>query len=90
LNDIKYIFSHLKGTIDLGLFYFQKSGSDLVRYAHICYLSNPYKAKSQKGYVFTRGGTIISWRSVKQTSTETFLNHSKIIAIHEAAENVYG
>ncbi|KAL2540687.1 Retrovirus-related Pol polyprotein from transposon TNT 1-94 [Abeliophyllum distichum] len=69
----------------MGLFYSQKLGSSLVGYADAGYLSDPHKAKSQTGYVFTRGGTAISWRSVKQTLTATSSNHSEIIAMHEAS-----
>ncbi|XP_075515737.1 secreted RxLR effector protein 161-like [Primulina tabacum] len=54
-------------------------------YADAGYLSDPHKAKSQTGYVFTRGGTAISWKSTKQTLTATSSNHSEIIAMHEAS-----
>ena len=83
-NGVKHIFRYLKGTIDMGLFYSQKSGSALVGYADAGYLSDPHKAKSQTKYVFTRGRTAISWRSVKQSWTATSSNHSEIIAIHKA------
>ena len=53
-------------------------------YVDARYLSNPYKAQSQKGYVFTYGGMTISWRSIKQTMVATSSNHLKILAIHEA------
>ncbi|KAL0551378.1 hypothetical protein IC582_010464 [Cucumis melo] len=37
------------------------------------------------GYLFTCGGTAISWRSVKQTMTATSSNHAEILPIHEAS-----
>ncbi|XP_070015812.1 secreted RxLR effector protein 161-like [Nicotiana sylvestris] len=43
-NRIKHILRYLKGTLDMD------AG----------YLSDPYKARSQTGYVFTYGGTVIS------------------------------
>ncbi|GKA83284.1 hypothetical protein Tco_0804879 [Tanacetum coccineum] len=49
------------------------------------YLSDPHKARSQTGYVFLNGGTVISWRSKKQTLVETSSNHSEVIALHEAS-----
>ncbi|KAL0533448.1 hypothetical protein IC582_030288 [Cucumis melo] len=52
---------------------------------HAGYLSDPHKARSQTGYLFTCGGTAISWRSVKQTMTATSSNHAEILAIHEAS-----
>lgn len=54
-------------------------------FADAGYQSDPHSAKSQTGYVFTYGGTAISWRSVKQTISATSSNHSEILAIHEAS-----
>ena len=84
-NGIKHILRYLRGTIDVGLFYSNKSNFDLVGYADSGYLSDPHKARSQTGYLFTCGGTAISWRSVKQTITATSSNHAEILAIHEAS-----
>ncbi|KAM2216226.1 hypothetical protein ACFXTI_022740 [Malus domestica] len=75
-TDVKDIFCYLKGTMDLCLFYPYGSSSDvalplsrvnscIVGYANAEYLSNLHKARSQTGYVFTIGGTAISWRSTK-------------------------
>ena len=84
-NGIKHIFRYLQGTIDLGLYYSKESRLDLIGYADAGYLSDPHTAKSQTGYVFMCGGTITSWRSMKQTLTATSSNHAEIIAIHEAS-----
>ena len=51
--------------------------SKLVGYADAGYLSDPHKARSQSGYVFTYGGTAISWRSNEQTLTATSSNHCR-------------
>ena len=82
-NGVKHVLRYLRGTIDMSLFYSNKSNFDLVGYAG--YLSDPHKARSQTSYLFTCGGTAISWRSVKQTMTTTSSNHAKILAIHEAS-----
>ena len=37
------------------------------------------------GYLFTCGGTAISWRSTKQTLAAASSNHAEIIAMHEAS-----
>ncbi|XP_073137256.1 secreted RxLR effector protein 161-like [Henckelia pumila] len=84
-NGVKHIFRYLRGTTDMGLFYSKKSNFSLIGYADAGYLSDPHKAKSQTGYVFTRGDTAISWKSTKQTLTATSSNHSEIIAMHEAS-----
>ena len=57
----------------------------MIGYADANYLADPHKGRSQIGYLFTYGGTAISWRSVKQSLVATSSNHSEIIAIHEAS-----
>ena len=84
-NGIKHVLRYLRGTSDMGLFYSKKSKSQLLGYADAGYLSDPHKARSQTGYVFTCGETAISWKSVKQTMVATSSNHSEILAIHETS-----
>jgi hypothetical protein len=84
-NGIKHILRYLRGTMDMGLFFSNESKSDLIGYADAGYLSDPHNGRSQTGYLFTCGGTAISWRSVKQTITATSSNHAEILAIHEAS-----
>ena len=69
----------------MSLYYLKESKSQLIGYVDAGYLSNPHKARSQTGYVFTYGGTTISWRSVKQTMVATSSNYSEILTIHEAS-----
>ncbi|KAM2721085.1 hypothetical protein EV2_042199 [Malus domestica] len=94
-NGVKDIFRYLKGTTDLGLFYTRKSLSfaapyghwidlRLVGYADAEYMSDPHRACSQTGYVFTVEDTAISWTSTKQTLVATLSNHDEIFALHEA------
>ena len=82
-NGIKHIFRYLRGTNDLGLFYPNQKNATLVGYADAGYMSDPHKAKSQNGYVFTYGGAAISWKSTKQTLTATSSNHAELIALYE-------
>jgi hypothetical protein len=88
---VKHIFRYLKGTVDMGLLYQKvpKDQSALVGYADASYLSDPHKARSQTGYVFTSGGTAISWRSTKQTLVTTSSNHAELIAIYEASKELF-
>ena len=53
-------------TIIMGLFYSGEFKTKLIVYADAEYLSDPHKAQSQTRYLFSCGGTIISWRSMKQ------------------------
>ncbi|XP_068306654.1 secreted RxLR effector protein 161-like [Pyrus communis] len=75
-NGVKDILRDLKGTTNLGLFYTRESSSvaapydsqidsHLVGYADVGYLSDPRRARSQMGYVFTIRDATISWRSIK-------------------------
>ena len=75
LKEIKHILQHLHETSGMGLYYSKESKSQLIGYADVGCLSDPYKARSQTGYVFTYGGTTISWRSIKQTMVATSSNH---------------
>ncbi|KAM2066957.1 hypothetical protein ACFX1T_043354 [Malus domestica] len=59
--------------------------SRLTGYADAGYLSDPHRAHSQTGYVFTVGDTAISWRSTKQMLVATSLNHVEILALHKAS-----
>ena len=69
----------------MGLFYSVNCSPNLVGYADAGYLSDPHKARSQTGYVFICGGTVISWRSTMQSIVAISSNHAEIIAIHEAS-----
>ena len=69
----------------MGLFYSKAMEPQLLCYADAGYLSDPHKARSQTGYIFPYGNTVISWRSVKQTMVATSSNHLEKLAMHEAS-----
>ena len=69
----------------MGLLYSNASKLELIGYADAGYLSDPHRARSQIGYLFTCGGTTVLWRSIKQIIVSTSLNHAEIIVIHEAS-----
>ena len=56
----------------------------LAGYLDANYMSNPHNVRSHTSYVFLCGGTIISWRSIKQTMVTNSSNHSEIITLYEA------
>jgi len=64
-NSIKHVFHYLRGTTNFGLFYSRGSKQEMIGYADAGYLSDLHKARFQTGYVFTCGGTAISWCSQK-------------------------
>ena len=59
-NGIKHVLRYLRRTCDMGLFYSKTLEPQLFGYADACYLSDPHKARSQTGYIFTYGNTAIS------------------------------
>ena len=59
-NGIKHILRYLRGTSDMGLFYSKAMEPQLLGYVDAGYLSDPHKARSQTGCIFTYGNTTIS------------------------------
>ena len=57
----------------------------MIGYANTGYLLDPYKSRSQTGYLFICEDTAIYWRSQKQTLIATSSNHAEVIALHEAS-----
>ncbi|XP_068314942.1 secreted RxLR effector protein 161-like [Pyrus communis] len=91
-NGVKDIFRYLKGTTDLGLFYTYESSrvaAPLIHELIPALFSDPYRARSQTGYVFTVEDTAISWRSTKQMLVATSSNHVEIVALHEASHECF-
>ncbi|XP_059627289.1 secreted RxLR effector protein 161-like [Cornus florida] len=60
-NGVKHIMRYLRGMTDMRLFYSRQLKPQLIEYADAGYLSDPHTARSQTGYLFTCGGTAISW-----------------------------
>jgi hypothetical protein len=83
-NRIKHVLRYLCVMRDMRLFYRKDTKSKLVGYVDARYLSDPHKTRSQSGYVFTYGDTIISWRSTKQTLTATSLKYAELIALYDS------
>jgi hypothetical protein len=83
-NRIKHILCYFCGTRDMRLFYRKDTKSKLFGYTYVGYLSDPHKPRSQSGYVFTYGTTVISWRSTNQTVTTTSSNHAELIILYDA------
>ena len=81
----KQILRYLNGTKDLGLFFQRNQNPTMIGYTDAGYLSYPYNDRSQTSFVFLYGGTVISWKSYKQTLVTTSTNHSEIVALYEAS-----
>ena len=59
-NEIKHVLRYLRGTCDMELFYSKTLEPQFFGYADADYLSDPHKARSKTGYIFTYGNAAIS------------------------------
>ncbi|GJT40974.1 hypothetical protein Tco_0940839 [Tanacetum coccineum] len=50
------------------------------------WISNHNEGKSISGYVFTHGGTAVSWKSSKQTVNTSLTMEAEFVALDKAAE----
>ena len=85
---IEHLFRYLRGTKDMGLLYTKQGKPNFEGYADAGYKSDTKTRKLQTGYIFLRAGGLVSWKSVKQTITETSSNHSELLAFHEATKEL--
>ena len=69
-NGVDHILEYPRRTIVMSLFYSEESKTKLIGYADAEYLSDPHKARSQTRYLFSCGGTIISW-SINKANVAT-------------------
>jgi len=60
------VFSYLKRTIDLGLFY-SDFPAVMEGYSDASWMTSSSDNKSTSGWIFSLGGGAISWASKKQT-----------------------
>ena len=65
-TDVKHILKYLRRTRNYMLVY---HGDELapIRYTDSDFQSYAYLRKSTSGSVFTLGGAVVSWRSIKQS-----------------------
>ncbi|XP_051124753.1 secreted RxLR effector protein 161-like [Andrographis paniculata] len=83
---IKHIFRYLQGSIDLGLLYPKGSRHELIGYADAGYLSDPHKAKSQTGYIFTYGSTVNCGLKSENDNPSTILYEDNAACIAQLKE----
>ncbi|XP_047268173.1 secreted RxLR effector protein 161-like [Capsicum annuum] len=88
IGALMYLDSNSRSDISFDVNLLARFSSSPIRrhWNDVGYLSDPHKDQSQTGYLFIRGGTVISWHSTKQIMVATSSNHAEIIAINEASQ----
>ena len=82
---VKHILKYLKRTRDYMLIY-QSEDLTAIGYIDSDFQSNRDFRKSTSGYVFTLGGGVISWRSIKQSCIANSIMEAEYVAACEAVK----
>ncbi|KAI3758119.1 hypothetical protein L6452_05669 [Arctium lappa] len=80
LYAVKRIFRYLKGTKNLGLWYPENSGFDLMAYTDSDYGGCKLDRKSTSGRCQFLGGKLVSWTSKKQNCVSTSTEEAEYVA----------
>ncbi|GJZ93539.1 retrovirus-related pol polyprotein from transposon TNT 1-94 [Tanacetum coccineum] len=81
LQAVKRIFQYLKGTINMGLWYFKDTGMYLTAYADADHAGCQDTRRSTSGSAQFLGDKIFSWSSKKQKCTAISSTEAKYIAL---------
>ncbi|XP_059638633.1 secreted RxLR effector protein 161-like [Cornus florida] len=84
-NALLRILKHLKGTMDYGLHY-GKFPAVIEGYSNATWNSDREDSLSVTAWIFTLGGTTISWKSKRQTCITYSSMESEFITLSSAGE----
>ncbi|KAK6160404.1 hypothetical protein DH2020_003785 [Rehmannia glutinosa] len=80
----KRILRYLKGYPEVGLWYPKEGGFKLIGYVDSNYANDKDNRKSTTSYVFTLGGSCISWKSQLQHIVALSTTESEYVDVTEA------
>ena len=83
---VKHIFRYLKGTTTFGLLYQRSESSELIGFSVADCGVDAEDSNSTSGYCFENGGTIISWKSHKQTCVSLLTAEAEYVALLSAVQ----
>ena len=83
---VKRIFRYLRGTSDVGLVYGDSENCVLAGYSDSDYAADLDGRRSMTGYVFTVGGSVVSWKATLQPSVALSTTEAEYMALTEAAK----
>nr|CAN80986.1 hypothetical protein VITISV_030770 [Vitis vinifera] len=84
---VRRVLKYLRGTINYGLC-FSGFPSVLEGFSDANWISDSDDMKSTSGYVFTLGGSAVSWKSTKQTCITRSTMEVEFIALEKASSEV--
>ncbi|KAH9792408.1 hypothetical protein KPL71_004103 [Citrus sinensis] len=83
---VKWILRYLYGTVDVGLLFKKDCGQQCVGYYDSDFAGDLDKQRSTTGYVFTLGGSPVSWRSILQSTIALSTTEAKYMTVTEAVK----
>ena len=83
---VKRILRYLKGTLNFGLVYSKKDTIECIGYSDADWAGDAKDRKSTSGYCFFMNGSLISWRSCKQTCVALSTAESEYVALSAATQ----
>lgn len=83
---VKRIFRYLRGTSDVGLIYGSDTQCLVTGYSDSDYAGDVDSRRSMTGYVFTLGGSVVSWKATLQPTVTLSTTEAEYIALTEAAK----
>jgi hypothetical protein len=83
---VKRIFRYLRGTADVGLIYGGDSRCLVAGYSDSDYAADVDGRRSMTGYVYTLGGSVVSWKATLQPTVTLSTTEAEYMALTEAAK----
>ncbi|XP_048490429.1 secreted RxLR effector protein 161-like [Beta vulgaris subsp. vulgaris] len=83
---VKRIFRYLKGTADVGLIYGNDTECLVTGYSDSDYAGDIDTRRSMTGYVYTLGGSVVSWKATLQSSVTLSTTEAEYMALTAAAK----
>ena len=83
---MKRIFRYLRGTSDVGLIYGGDTHCLVTGYSDSNYAGDVDNRRSMTSYVFTLGGSVVSWKATLQPTVTLSTTEAEYMALTEAAK----
>ncbi|XP_047316201.1 secreted RxLR effector protein 161-like [Impatiens glandulifera] len=83
---LKRIFRYLRGTSDISLSYCGDSQFLVSGYSDSDYTGDVDSRRSMTGYVFTLGGSVVSWKATLQPTVTLSTTEAEYMALTEATK----